>query len=100
MRDDVLNLVKTYQERGPVFDHRGMLVLAGRRADLLLAQSGDRYFSSRQVHTHFLRELGTDNFIAALDGDRLRHMRAIMQPAFSREAIAGYLLQMAETTQR
>jgi cytochrome P450 len=100
MRGDLLNLVRTYQARGSVFEIGGMLVLAGRRANLMLAQSGDQYFTSRQVHTHFLRELGTDHFIAALDGAPLRHMRSIMQPAFSREAIAGYLPQMALTTQR
>jgi cytochrome P450 len=98
MHNQVLSLVRAYGERGPVFDLGGMPVLAGRRANHLLAQSGDRYFSSREVHTHFLREIGTDNFVVALDGDRHRHMRSIMRPAFAREAIAGYLPHMAHTT--
>jgi cytochrome P450 len=93
-----------YEQYGPVFRvggrERGPVVLAGPKANVLLAQSGDRYFRTGTFYAHFVKELGADHFVVAMDGAPHRRMRAIMQPAFNWDAIAGYLAQMADTTRR
>jgi cytochrome P450 len=66
----------------------------------LLAQSGDRYFRTGTFYAHFIKEFGADRFVVAMDGVPHRRMRAIMHPAFTWDAIARYLPEMASTTRR
>jgi cytochrome P450 len=47
-----------------------------------------------------LREIGSEYFIVALDGERHRHMRNFMRPAYGREAIKRYVPEIAKATQR
>lgn len=91
-----------YQRVGPVFrvavlDKR-FLVLAGQEANLFLAQSGDRHLHNRQVFGELVAELGGEQVIIAQDGSAHRHARRQLQPAFTREAVARYLPQMAAVT--
>jgi cytochrome P450 len=104
MHEALLSLVRVYEQHGPVFrvggPDRGPVVLAGPKANVLLAQSGDRYFRTGTFYAHFTRELGADHFVVAMDGAPHRRMRAIMHPAFNWDAISRYLAQMADATRR
>src|SRR5690242_11173094 len=78
-RNPVALFVKAYQELGPIFrvrvPGREYRVLAGPEATLFLAQGGEAYVSSRKVFSKVMRELRTENFIAALEGEAHRHQR-------------------------
>jgi len=47
-----------------------------------------------------MRELRTEDFIAALEGEPHRRQRALLKPALSREAIARYVPRMVQTASR
>ena len=103
-RNPLALFVKAYQHLGPIFrvqaPGRAYTVLAGPEATLFLAQGGEAYLSSRQVFSTVMRELRTENFIAALDGEAHRHQRRILKPALSREAIRRYIPRMTESAER
>lgn len=103
-RNPVALFVKAYQQLGPIFrisvPGRVYTVLAGPEATQFLAQGGEEYLSSREIFSKVMRELRTENFIAALDGEAHRHQRRILKPALSREAINRYIPRMVEIAER
>src|SRR5215472_562045 len=82
MHDALLSLVRMYEQHGAVFrvggPERGPVVLAGPKANVLLAQSGDRYFRSWTFYAHSIKELGADHFVVAMDCAPHQRMRAFM----------------------
>jgi cytochrome P450 len=104
LRDPLAFFVKEYQELGPVFRLRAAgrryTVMAGPEATQFLAQGGEEYLSSRRIFRRVMRELRTENFIAALEGEAHRHQRGILKPSLSREAVARYVPTMTETVER
>ncbi|HEU5370180.1 MAG TPA: cytochrome P450 [Ktedonobacterales bacterium] len=103
-RNPVALFAKMYQELGPIFrvrvPGREYTVLAGPEATLLLAQSDEDYFSSHEVFTKVMKELRTENFIAALEGAPHRHQRKILKPSLSREAVNRYIPRMLQITEQ
>ncbi|HEX6778159.1 MAG TPA: cytochrome P450 [Ktedonobacterales bacterium] len=103
-RDPVALFVKMYQELGPIFrvrvPGREYTVLAGPEATLFLSQGGEDYLSSREVFRKVMKELKTENFIAALDGASHRHQRKILKPSLSREAVNRYIPRMLQITEQ
>lgn len=102
-RDPTPLFVRGYQRHGPIFrvrvPGREYTVLAGPEATLFLVHGDEEYLSSREIFARAMRQLGTQHFIAALDGAPHRHQRAILKPALSHEAIARYVPVMARTAE-
>lgn len=102
-RDPMPLFVRGYRQYGPIFrvrvPGREYTVLAGPEATLFLAHGGEEYLSSREIFARAMRQLGTQHFIAALDGAPHRHQRAILKPALSHEAIIRYVPVMARTAE-
>ncbi len=96
--------VTMYQEVGPIFrvhaPGRHYTVLAGPEATLFLAQGGEEFLSSREVFTKAMRELRTENFIAALEGEAHQHQRRILKPGLSREAVNRYIPKMLQAAEQ
>jgi cytochrome P450 len=104
MYDGLRQLVRTYQQHGPLFRvgtaGREMLVLAGPMANVFLASGGERVFSNRPLFILLARELGLDDTVVSMDGTPHRHMRGIMKPSFTREAIARTVPYIIAATRR
>jgi len=96
--------VRSYRRFGPVFRlgilNRTVTVLAGPAANLFFAKHGDRYLSSKEPMATLCHELGTDDYLPALDGSAHRHLRKTLKPGFSREAISAMLPRMAAQVER
>ncbi|HEY7357402.1 MAG TPA: cytochrome P450 [Ktedonobacterales bacterium] len=103
-RDPVALFAQMYHQLGPIFrvrvPGREYTVMAGPEATLFLAQGGEEYLSSREIFTRVMRELHTENFIAALEGEAHRHQRKILKPSLSREAINRYIPRMLHETEQ
>lgn len=94
--------LECYQKYGPVFHVRTIgqdyTVLAGLEANRLLAQDKDGLFASEVLFGEFARQMGSHNFMVALDGEPHRHMRKVMQRGYSKSGIAPHLNRMAQIT--
>jgi cytochrome P450/CRP-like cAMP-binding protein len=94
LRDPARYFAKVYRQLGPVFRIRipgeRFTVIAGPEANQFLAKHGEEYFSSRDAYRKLLDQLGTDFYLAALDGEEHRHLRRKLGPAYSREALAPH----------
>src|SRR5262245_207959 len=103
-RDAMATFVKCYHEQGPIYRMRGpgrhFTVLAGPKANEFLLHGGERHFDSASVYRRLAQELGTRNYPVATTGERHRHIRRTLRPAFSREAISHYVPGMIEVAGR
>jgi cytochrome P450 len=97
-RDPVQYWVDCAREYGPAFrvdyptaPKGGFTVLAGREANRLATARGHELFTTRQYYARLTRETGTENYVAALDGERHKHFRAMIKPALSREALVPFV---------
>lgn len=104
MYEGLKALLPLYRQHGSIFrlgaGERAMLVLAGPKANHFLGSAGDRCFSNYPLFGLLARELGTDGCIVALDGAAHRHMRAVLKPGFTREAIARTVPYIVAATRR
>lgn len=104
LRDPFGFFVEAYQAMGPVFrietPGRQYTVLAGPEANLFFARTSDDYLSSRELFVRALEDLGTENFVPALNGQLHRQRRKILKPSFSHGAIARYVPGMVQSTER
>ena len=103
-RDALAAFVRCYHEVGPIYRLRGpgrhYTVLAGPKANAFLLRGGERHFDSASVYRRLAHELRTRNYPVATTGERHRHLRRTLRPAFSREAIAQYVPKMIEVAGR
>ena len=94
LRDPARYFARVYRQLGPVFRIRipgeRFTVIAGPEANQFFAKHGEEYFSSREAYRKLLDQLGTDFYLAALDGEAHRHLRRKLGPAYSREALAPH----------
>src|SRR5574342_655727 len=84
-----------YHMYGPIFRiqvaHQKFVVMAGLEANRFMAQDMDEIFSSQRLFGEFARQMGSTNFLVALDGAPHRHMRRVMQRGYSKSGIAPHL---------
>ena len=103
-RDALAAFVRCYHEVGPIYRLRGpgrrYTVLAGPKANAFLLRGGERHFDSASVYRRLAHELRTRNYPVATSGERHRHLRRTLRPAFSREAISQYVPKMIEVAGR
>jgi CRP-like cAMP-binding protein/cytochrome P450 len=94
LRNPAPYFARLYRQLGPVFRIRipgeRFTVIAGPEANVFFSKHGDEYFSSREAYRKLLDQLGTDFYLAALDGEEHRHLRRKLGPAYSREALAPH----------
>jgi CRP-like cAMP-binding protein/cytochrome P450 len=104
VRDAASGLVKGYRRFGPIYrivvPGRRYTVLGGPKANQFLLHGGERHLDSVSVYKGLGRELGTQNYPVLTTGDRHRHIRRVLAPAFSREAISHYVPHMTVGTER
>lgn len=102
MNDPLRFLVRAYREYGAVFrvnaGARQMIVLAGLEANQFLGRWGAEYLGSEVLFGGFARELGTEDFLVALDGERHRELRRMMRAGYSRAALLPHFEQVIEVT--
>ncbi|ELS31430.1 Unspecific monooxygenase [Pseudanabaena biceps PCC 7429] len=83
--------VKSYHDVGEIFRiraaHRRFTVLAGSEANQFVNQTGADFLSSKDFWQDFAKELGTEELLISLDGDRHQQMRRLLQSGYSRNAI-------------
>ena len=96
--------MKGYQQLGPIYrvrvPGRRYTVLAGLKANQFLLHGGERHLDSASVYRGIARELRTENYPVATTGERHRHVRRVLQPAFSREAISQHVPKMIAEAER
>lgn len=104
VRDALGTFVRCYHELGAIYRLRGpgrrYTVLAGPKANAFLLRGGERYFDSAAIYRRLAGELRTPNYPVATTGERHRHLRRTLRPAFSREAISHYIPGMVEVADR
>jgi CRP-like cAMP-binding protein/cytochrome P450 len=104
IRDALGTFVKGYQQLGPIYrvrvPGRRYTILAGYKANHFLLHGGERHLDSVPVYKDIARDLGTENYPIATAGERHRHVRRVLQPAFSREAISHHVPKMIGEAER
>src|SRR5262245_27942301 len=104
VRDAMGTFVRCYHEMGPIYRLRGpgrrYTVLAGPKANDFLLHGGERYLDNTAIYRRLAGQLKTSNYPVATTGERHRHLRLTLRPAFSREAISHYVPRMVEVAER
>lgn len=95
--------LEAYHKLGPIFciqaANQQFVVLAGLDANRFMAQVGEEYLSSEPLFGEFAAEMGSPNFLVAIDGPAHRHMRKVMQRGYSKGGIAPHLDHFVQLTQ-
>ncbi|BBC26498.1 cytochrome P450 [Pseudanabaena sp. ABRG5-3] len=90
-KDNLGFFVKQYHEVGAIFRVRALnrqfTVIAGAEANQFVNQLGTEFLSGQDFWQDFCKELGTDNLLISLDGDRHLQQRRFLQPSYSRNSI-------------
>lgn len=96
--------LEAYHQLGPIFRiqaaNQQFVVLAGLEANRFMAQVGEEYLSSKPLFGEFAAEMGSPNFLVAIDGPAHRHMRKEMQRGYSKGGIAPHLDHFVHLTQQ
>ncbi len=91
-----------YHQYGPIFEikvvNQRYVVMAGLEANRFLAQDKGELLSSQPLFGEFARQMGSSNFIVALDGEPHRHMRKVMQRGYSKRGVAPNLDDFLQLT--
>lgn len=89
--------LECYEKYGPVFrisaGNQKYVVLAGLEANQFMAQERDEYLTSEKVFGKFAGQMGSENFLIAIDGPAHAHMRKVMQRGYSKSGLAPHLDQ-------
>ncbi len=89
--DSLAFFVKQYHEVGAIFRVRSLdrqfTVLAGVEANQFVNQVGTEFLSGKDFWQGFAKELGVEDLLVSLDGDRHQQQRRFLQPGYSRNAI-------------
>ncbi|MBK9924269.1 MAG: cytochrome P450 [Anaerolineales bacterium] len=91
-----------YHKYGPIFRitaaNQKYVVIAGLEANRFFSQDKDEIFSSEPLFGEFAQQMGSANFMVAIDGAPHRHMRKVMQRGYSKSGLAPHLNNMASLT--
>lgn len=82
------------QIRTDLSHHRGKPKVCGDgglEANRFFSQDKDDLFSSEPLFGEFAGQMGSRNFMVALDGEPHRHMRKVMQRGYSKSGLAPHL---------
>ena len=94
--------LESYQKYGPVFHisaaNQKYVVMAGLEANQFMAQDQDEVFSSEPLFGEFAQQMGSANFLVAIDGASHRHMRKVMQRGYSKSGLAPHLEEFTRLT--
>lgn len=94
--------LECYHKYGPIFRitaaNQKFVVMAGLEANRFFSQDKDEIFSSEPLFGEFAAQMGSANFMVALDGIPHRHMRKVMQRGYSKSGLAPHLDDMADLT--
>ncbi len=92
-----------YHKYGPVFHiqaaNQKYVVMAGLEANQFMAQDRDEHFSSEPLFGEFARQMGSANFLVAIDGQPHAHMRKVMQRGYSKSGLAPHLDRFVALTE-
>jgi CRP-like cAMP-binding protein/cytochrome P450 len=93
--DTIHFFVRCHREYGPAFrltyPGRTLTLLAGVEANRLFALEGSRLFSAGHTYARVSRELGTEAYPNAQDGEAHRALRVTLAPSLSALAIEPFL---------
>lgn len=96
-------ILRCYQQYGNVFRirilNRDVVVLAGLEANRLLAKDGNELFTGERFFGGFAEQFETQNFLPAMEGPTHRHLRKVLRPGYSKEAVAPHLAQLLAITE-
>ncbi len=91
-------LVETYHRLGPVFRirvlNREYFILGGLEANQFLSKQGNDLLSGERFFGGFAQEMGNGLFLPAMEGDAHRHLRKLLRPGYSKEAMAPHLARL------
>ena len=94
--------LECYHKYGPVFNiaaaSQKYTVMAGLEANLFMAQDKAEHFSSAALFGDFARQIGSANFLVAIDGPHHSHLRKIMQRGYSKSGMAPHLDRFMDIT--
>lgn len=104
MGDPMPFFLDMYERLGPIFRiqmlNQKFVVMGGLEANRFLAQEGETHFTSETLFGKFGVELGSAEFLVAIDGEPHRHWRKVMQRGYSKGGVAPHLDSFAELTYR
>jgi len=93
-----------YQKYGPIFQikaaNQRYVIMAGLEANRFFSRDKDEIFSSEPLFGEFALQMGSANFLVALDGEPHRHMRQVMKRGYSKSRLAPHLHLSQENHQR
>ena len=92
---------ESYRECGPVFrvraPGRNYVIIAGPEANKqLLSRIGEQHFDHRPIYAHIARELDSEHYVIATDGDRHAQLRRQVAALLTSRAVAPMLPAMLE----
>ncbi|MBC8097854.1 MAG: cytochrome P450 [Armatimonadetes bacterium] len=91
-------LVDNYQQHGSAFRirvlNRDYVILGGLDANRLLSHAGNELFTGERFFGGFAQQFETDNFLPAMEGASHRHLRKLLRPGYSKEAVASNTVQL------
>lgn len=90
-KDNLGFFVKQYHEVGAIFQvcalNRQFTVIAGAEANQFVNQVGTEFLSGKDFWQEFVKELGVEELLVSLDGDRHQQQRRFLKSGYSRNAI-------------
>jgi len=103
-RNPILHMRDLYYRFGPIYrvrvPGREFTIMGGIEANQMLARTGDEYFISGPLFGDFGREMGTRQFMIALDGEEHTRLRRLMRNGYSRQALLPHLDEAVDITRR
>jgi len=97
LRGDITAFMMTgYRRYGSVFRMRVLrkeyVILGGIDANRLLSREGNTLFTGKGFFGGFAQQFDTDSFLPAMEGQPHNHLRKILRPGYSKEAVAPRLM--------
>lgn len=93
-------LVQMYHRYGAAFRirvlRREYVIIGGLAANQFLAQHGDEYLTSARFFGGFAKEMGDGLFLPAMEGEAHRHLRKILRPGYSKEAMTPHITRLID----
>ncbi len=96
-------LVQMYHRFGAAFRirvlRRQYFILGGLEANQFLSNQGSEYLTSARFFGGFASEMGDGLFLPAMEGDAHRHLRKVLRPGYSKEAMSPHIEQLVSIAQ-
>lgn len=104
LRGDMTSfLVEMYHRFGAAFRirvlRREYFILGGLEANQFLSNQGSEYLTSERFFGGFAREMGDGLFLPAMEGEAHRHLRKVLRPGYSKEAMSPHIERLVNIAQ-